>query len=182
MACGKFKTSGFSVYITGFFLMSVLYWIYDVVSSWLIYPPYKLQIDAATVLYAMFAGACMLLAAQIFRLIGKAGKDINPTPILLIVMSVVIFGFLEYFMSLGFEKLFGYIPKNYGGRLFNINGRICCESCVSFAAFEFIYVYVANPLVRTGLSKLGRALQRIISAVIIILTLLFLISAVKFLG
>ena len=71
MVGSKVKACSFSGYITGFFLMSVLYWIYDIVSSWFIYPPYKLQIDAATVFYAMFAGTCMLLVAGIFKLIGK---------------------------------------------------------------------------------------------------------------
>ena len=180
MVSSKIKACGFSSYITGFFLMSVLYWIYDVVSSWLIYPPYKLQFDAATVFYAMFAGVCLLIVAEIFKLIGKLGRDINPTPILLIVMAIVIFGFLEYFMSLGTEKLFGYIPKDYGGRLFNINSRICCESCVSFSVFELVYVYVVNPLLRTRLSRTGRVVRFGISALIILSILSFIIFTIKF--
>ena len=49
-------------------------------------------------------------------------------PIMLFVMSMVIFALLEYYTSYFMEKLFRARWWDYSTKKFNINGRICLET------------------------------------------------------
>ena len=155
-------------YIISFFIYSVIWWFYRLAFSWVINPS---EADTGILYgpYAPFYGLCIVLVMFIFNLIKKYGKDkeINPTPILLIVMSVVLFGALEFLGSLAYEAIFKVAPWNYSGMLYNINGRICCENIISLTVFEVICVYVAQPFFNRTFNKMWDSARIIISMLVI---------------
>ncbi len=168
MALKKRHQAGALNYIISFFIYSVVLWIYRFVFSWAINPN-GVETGILYGPYAPFYGLCIMLVMFVFNLIKKYGKDkdINPTPILLVVMSVVLFGALEFFGSWVYEIIFGVAPWNYNGMLYNINGRICCENTISLAVFELICVYIAQPFLNKNLNKMGDGAKIIIAMAVI---------------
>lgn len=161
----RIRKNSFSNYIISFFIYSILVWICHVILNWAMYP----GSSVGGVLhgpYLPFTGLCILLVMGVFRLIGKIGEDIHPTPVLLVVLSCAMFGLLQYLFSLGFEGVFGFAPWDFSGRSFNINGRVCCESCAGFAVVELICVYILQPLLHRGLNKMNTCIKYVISALL----------------
>ncbi len=64
---------------------------------------------------------------------------------LLFLLSFLICGILEYWMSFLMEKLFKARWWDYSNRFFNINGRFCIENGIYFGLFGMFLVRVVNP-------------------------------------
>ncbi|MBR2916215.1 MAG: putative ABC transporter permease [Clostridia bacterium] len=155
-------------YIISFFIYSVVLWVYKVIFSWAVNPS-GLETGVLYGPYMPFYGLCIMFVMLIFNLIKKYGKekDINPTPILLIVMSVVLLGGLEFLGSLAYESIFKVAPWDYSKMVYNINGRICCENTIFLSVFELICVYIAQPFLNKILDKVWLSGRIIISMAIV---------------
>lgn len=156
-------------YVMSFFIYSVVIWLYNAVSGWIIYPDSGFSGGILYGPYSPFYAALIMLVMLLFNLIKKYGKekDINPTLILLICMSVVLFGVFEYLGALIYEWIFGAVPWDYSGRILNINGRICCENTIFLTVFEVICVYFAQPYLNKNLNKLWPVAKIIISMAVV---------------
>ncbi len=151
------RADSFSNYIICFFIYSVVLWIYNMVATWVMTPAGSYS--PTWVLYgpyAPYAALEIMGIMALFKLFQRLGKpkDINPTPIFLVVMSVILFSALEYLGSLCYELIFKTVPWDYSGRIMNINGRVCCEHIVALTVVELICVYVAQPFFNRVLNKI----------------------------
>ena len=66
-------------------------------------------------------------------------------PVVVFVLSVVLFGVLEYVTSFVMEKMFHARWWSYDDRKFNLNGRVCLETLIPFGLLGMCVVYILNP-------------------------------------
>ncbi len=163
------RANSFSNYIISFFICSIILWIYNMAENWVML--YAGGSGIKWILngpYSPFAALEIMGVMGLFMLAVRLGesRDINPTPIFLVVMSVILFSVFEFFGSLIYETVRGSAPWDFGGRIMNINGRVCCERIVALTVIELAYLYVAQPF-------LNRVLNRIDIWIRYILALLF---------
>ena len=159
-------------YIISFFVYSIFLWLYRFLFSWITNPK---SVDFGILYgpYAPYMALCIMFVMLLFGLIKKYGKkkDINPTPILLIIMSVIILGALEFLGSFIYECIFKTVPWNYSGMRTNIGGRVSLLNTVILSVFELIIVYIAQPFLNKTLDKLGYSTRIIISMAIVTILL-----------
>lgn len=170
---GKNKSSSLLNYIISFFIYSMVLWVYNITANWVMFPDYT----PSWILYGPYApyAAFEIMAVMgLFKLAQKLGrkKDIRPTIIMLVVMSFIIFGLMDYLGSLIYEAIFGTVPWDFNGRIMNINGRVCCEHLTALTVIEIICVYIVQPFLSGALNKLSNRLRVILAllAVALILT------------
>ena len=72
-------------------------------------------------------------------------SNYTDSPLILFVMSIVIFSLLEYYTSYFMEKIFKARWWDYSKKKFNINGRICLETMIPFGLLGLLAMYVINP-------------------------------------
>ncbi len=154
----KNKANSFSNYIISFFIYSVVLWIYNMAENWVMLPPESYS--TKWILYGPYMpyeALCIMGIMGLFCLAVKLGKDkdINPTPIFLVVMSLMGLSVFEYLGSWVYELIFGTAPWDYSGRIMNINGRVCCEHIAALTVIELICVYIAQPFFNKTLNKLN---------------------------
>ncbi len=75
-------------------------------------------------------------------------------PFVIFCVAVVGSAVLEYVVSYLMEKLFRVRWWDYTNRVFNINGRICVESVVSFGVIGVLILNVINPWLLSILGSL----------------------------
>jgi len=73
----------------------------------------------------------------------------NRKNIEIFLMSFSIGTILEYIMSFGMEKVFGFIAWNYSKKPFNINGRICLLYSIFWGILGLIWLKKLLPKVLT---------------------------------
>ena len=161
-------------YIISFFIYSVVIWIFNAISGWIVHPQGGFDGGLLYGPYATFPALIVMGIMLIFNLIKKYGKtkDINPTPVLLVIISIALFMGAEYFGSVIYELVTGEMPWDYSWKIYNINGRICWENSIFLTVFELVCVYVAQPFLMSRLEKFPIS-ARIITAMtmaVIILT------------
>ena len=158
-----------SDYTISFFIYSVVIWIVNAVSKWLVFPEGGFDGGILYGPYAPFFALMVMGVMLVFNLIKKFGKDkdINPTGILLILMSIVLFLGMEYLGSLVIEFITDVKPWDYTNNIFNINGRICWENAIFLTVFELITVFVTQPFLNRKLEKLWLSARIIIAMTVV---------------
>ncbi len=152
------RANSFSNYIISFFIYSIVLWIYNMAENWVMLPPESYSIQwILNGTYAPYTALEIMGVMGLFCLAVRLGKDkdINPTPIFLTVMSVILLSITEFFGSWVYELIFGTAPWDYSGRIMNINGRVCCEHIVALTVIELICVYIAQPFLNKALNRLN---------------------------
>lgn len=69
----------------------------------------------------------------------------DESPIVIFCVAVVGSAVLEYGVSYAMEKLFRVRWWDYTDRAFNLNGRICAESVLSFGVIGVLILKIINP-------------------------------------
>lgn len=173
MTEGKSVTEKISEYIISFFIYSVVIWFFNAVSTWLVYPEGGFDGGLLMGPYAIFPALMIMGVMLIFNLIKIYGKpkDINPTPVLLVIISIVLFMGTEYSGSVIYELITGEMPWDYSLNIYNINGRICWENSIFLTVFELVCVYVAQPFFTKSFEKFPIS-ARIIAAMAVVAIIL----------
>lgn len=142
-------------YIISFFIYSVVIWTFNAISGWIVYPEGGFDGGMLYGPYAVFPALMVMGVMLVFNLIKIYGKpkDINPTPVLLVIISLVLFMGAEYLGSVIYELITGEMPWDYSMNIYNINGRICWENTVFLTVCELVCVYVAQPFFIKSLEK-----------------------------
>jgi len=87
---------------------------------------------------------------------------------LLFLLSMVLCGFLEYFVSFIMEKFFNARWWDYSNVRFNINGRVCLKNLLFFGIAGTIVVYYINPFLIRLLKTMDIMHSFIICAILIV--------------
>lgn len=95
--------------------------------------------------------------------------------IILFILSMVICGILEYFVSFILEKIFKLRWWDYTNMKFNINGRICLETLVIFGIFGILLIKITNPFLLNILNQFNSNFLVIIA---IILMSIFIVDII----
>lgn len=90
-------------------------------------------------------------------------------PVILFVMTIVMFSILEYLTSYFMEKLFKTRWWDYSRKKFNLNGRICLETMIPFGILGLILIYIINPFVLELLLKIPNNVRMYLSIFIFII-------------
>ena len=90
-------------------------------------------------------------------------------PIVVFIMSVVIFSILEYFTSYIMEKLFKARWWDYTNRKFNINGRICLETMIPFGIGGIIVMYGVNPLILKVINMIPNSIFNVLAIILLVI-------------
>lgn len=162
----KNKADSFSSYIIGFFIYGVVIWLYKTAGAFAVMPTGDFLSERILYgPYAPYAALEVMAVMGLFHLFSRFGakKNITPTLIFLIVMSVILFSVFEYFGSLFYEMALGSAPWNYSGKILNINGRVCCEQIVALTVIEVICTYIAQPFLNRKLKGLNIWLRLILA-------------------
>ena len=72
-------------------------------------------------------------------------KKYTNDPIALFFMAIIICGTLEYLTSYFMEKIFKARWWDYSQKKFNINGRVCLNTIITFGLLGLFIMYVSNP-------------------------------------
>ena len=96
-------------------------------------------------------------------------KKYYEDPIVLLIMSIVICGLLEYLTSYIMEKLFKLRWWDYSDKKYNIAGRVCLENLVVFGLLGTTITYIINPFIVNILDKLPELLIQIITIILLII-------------
>lgn len=99
-------------------------------------------------------------------------------PAILFVLSMFLFGVLEYFTSYIMEKLFNARWWDYSDQAFNLNGRIKLGNLFAFGLLGIIATYLINPVLLSFLNKFSS--KTIIGFGIIILIVFLLDNFLTF--
>lgn len=94
---------------------------------------------------------------------------------LLFIMSIIICGSLEYFVSYVLEKIFKARWWDYSEKKFNLNGRICVNTLIPFGILGVLLIMFINPLLFKFLNFIPYGLRLIIG---IVLCIVFTIDVV----
>lgn len=158
-----------SDYIISFFIYSVVIWIFNALSGWIVNPAGGFDGGLLYGPYAPFLALLVMGVMLIFNLIKKYGKakEINPTPVLLVIISLIVFLGFEYLGSVVYELITGQMPWDYSEKIFNINGRICWENTIFLTIFELICVYVAQPFFNREIDRVWLSAKLIIAMSIV---------------
>ena len=91
------KEDKLSIYILSFFIYSVLLWCGNNAASWATMPSGSWSVGGFLFgPYAPFSGFCIILVMNIFYFIGWKWKEINPSAVLLVFLTFLLVGIVEY--------------------------------------------------------------------------------------
>ncbi len=93
-------------------------------------------------------------------------------PILIFLVSIVICSFIEYVTSYLLELIYKVRWWDYSNRFFNVNGRICLTNSIAFGILGILLVCYLNPWFLNLLSKISGGTIKIISLIILVVTLI----------
>ena len=79
-------------------------------------------------------------------LVTRMLEGLEPWPVAVFCLAVVICGTLEYLTSWAMEKLFHARWWDYSQKRFNLNGRICADTLLPFGLMGLVKVYFVKPL------------------------------------
>lgn len=99
---------------------------------------------------------------------------LNPSESPLVIFCVAVVGsaILEYGVSYIMEKLFRVRWWDYTDRPFNLNGRICLESILSFGIFGILILKIINPTLITLFSTISPTVTTLLAASLFVWLLL----------
>ena len=100
-------------------------------------------------------------------------------PLFLFIDAVVLTSILEYFTSYAMEQLFHARWWDYSQHRFNLNGRICLATSLSFGGLSLFVMYVLHPGVVHLVSYLPQVAQIVISIIILLVFLVDLSTTVQ---
>lgn len=81
----------------------------------------------------------------------------------LFVMSVLLCGILEYFISFIMEKMFNLRWWDYSDEQYNINGRVCLKNIILFGILGVLVIEVFNPFFLNIINKINGNVTWILS-------------------
>ena len=96
-------------------------------------------------------------------------------PIVVFVFGMIICSALEYFTSFMLEKMFHNMWWDYYDFKYNINGRICLMSAVSFGIASLVVLYVSQPLIDSFLTLFS---PFILNIFVIITAILYVLDTI----
>lgn len=114
---------------------------------------------------------CPIYGFGVLLMIGLLNRYIND-PIVVFIMSIVLFSILEYFTSYIMEKLFKARWWDYTDRKFNINGRICLETMIPFGIGGLLVMYLVNPFVINVINSIPSTLFKGLAVIVFIIYLI----------
>ncbi len=100
-------------------------------------------------------------------------------PLFLFIDAVVLTSILEYFTSYAMEKLFHARWWDYSQHHFNLNGRICLATSLSFGGLSVFVMYVLHPGIVRLIGLLPQIVQGILGIVIVVLFAVDLSTTVR---
>lgn len=105
------------------------------------------------VYHGVFTSRMALLYLPINPIYGSAGVLLSlalgglaASPVLVFLVGLGICTGIEFVMSLWLERVTGAVFWDYREKRFNIDGRICLESAITWGVVSLVLVYVFDPL------------------------------------
>lgn len=126
------------VYILQFFFYAILGWSMEVIISLIIRHRFinrGFMIGPYCPIYGV--GGWLITG-----LLGRYESDI----IVFFVMTVVLCTILEYITGYLMEKIFHARWWDYSDKPFNLNGRVCLQTCIGFGIVGVLVIYLGNPV------------------------------------
>lgn len=96
-------------------------------------------------------------------------RNFTDKPFFLTIFTILLFSILEYVTSYFLEKVFKARWWDYSKRKFNLNGRICIISILTFSVMGLLMIYVINPFINDKLVNLDPSFTLFLSGIIFIL-------------
>lgn len=96
-------------------------------------------------------------------------KKFRDKPVLVIILSMIISGIIEYATSWYLEYFHNMTWWDYKDFYFNINGRICLEVLLVFGACGFLITYFIAPKLNQIYSNINPKIKLIICIVLLVL-------------
>ncbi|MBE7011791.1 MAG: hypothetical protein E7415_03870 [Ruminococcaceae bacterium] len=165
----KSLTEKIADYSISFFIYSVAIWLFNAISNWLVNSQSGFDGGILYGPYTPFYAFLIMGVMSIYNLIKKYGKkkEINPTPILLILISLTVFMIAENFGCVILEKITGEMPWSYSNKVLNINGKICWENTIFLIIFELICVYIVQPFFNKKFRRLWLSARIILAMTVV---------------
>ena len=105
----------------------------------------------------MFGPICPIYGVGILLMVHLLKRYID-TPIILFMLSIVVFTLLEYITGYAMEKIFKVKWWDYSNFKFNLHGRICLETSIPFGIGGMLVMYVINPFFTSILNMFSHKL------------------------
>ena len=148
-------------YILCFFMFSVLGWLWEVFYN---YIRTGIFINSGTLV-----GPWLPIYGWAGILITFISKKIKNNPILLYLISFILFGIIEYLTSVYLEIVHHMRWWDYSKYVLNINGRIWIIGLLVYALFSILIVYCLVPLIEKMYKKINK---KVLGYILVILLLL----------
>lgn len=137
-------------YLFAFFSSSIFCWLLEMFFSFFFRSKFVLPGVLSGPWCPIYGTTCFIL------LIIFENKDKFMVNFFRIFLAATI---VEYIASYLSEKFFNNIIWNYSNFLFNINGRVCLHMSLIFTAMGLSYLYVIEPLQKSGYIKNSKFLN-----------------------
>ena len=144
-------------YILQFFFYAMLGWTMEVIISLILRHKF---INRGF----MIGPYCPIYGVGGWLITGLLGRYEND-PIVFFVMTVVLCTILEYITGYLMEKIFHARWWDYSDKLFNLNGRVCLQTCIGFGVIGVAVVYVGNPFFFGLIDKIPYIVTKILAIV-----------------
>ena len=144
-------------YILQFFFYAILGWVMEVVISLILRHRFinrGFMIGPYCPIYGV--GGWLITG-----LLGRYEYDI----LVFFVMTVVLCTILEYVTGYLMEKIFHARWWDYSDKLFNLNGRVCLQTCLGFGVVGVLVIYFGNPFIFGLIAKMPELLVKILAIV-----------------
>lgn len=97
----------------------------------------------------------------------KKLKKITDNPILTFLLVMLLCTTIEYFTSVYLEAVKGARWWDYSGHFLNINGRVCLENALFFAAGGTACIYIFTPFLDRLFAKIPKKIRIILCVILI---------------
>ena len=126
------------IYILQFFFYAILGWSMEVIISLILRHRF---INRGF----MIGPYCPIYGVGGWLITGLLGRYENDF-LVFFVMTVVLCTILEYITGYLMEKIFHARWWDYSDKPFNLNGRVCLQTCIGFGVVGVAVIYVGNPI------------------------------------
>ena len=93
-------------------------------------------------------------------------NNLSDKPVLVFILTILLCGCLEYFVSWCMEKIFKARWWDYSKEKFNLNGRVCLHNLIAFGLMGIAIIYFINPNIRYIVDIIDEKQLRIISLIL----------------
>lgn len=172
----KEKNKGWYYFVICFFIYCIIGWIYEVIWEFKVGNGFVNKGFLHGPYLPVYGFGMMTLYFILRKLLNKKeGIWKVISPIFIFVSIMIIVSTIEYFTSVGLEKIFNMKLWDYSYDKFNLNGRISLRNSTLLTVGAELLLYIVQPILDKNIIKMKPLVQKNLAISIIIVMVVDLV-------